>query len=66
MEQLDLSDAIDLHPEIPVNTSCQRTETVLLHHQSKIATHVEMEQLNLTDIDLHPEITVNTSCALFG
>jgi hypothetical protein len=28
MEQLNLSDAIDLHPEIPVNTSCQRMETV--------------------------------------
>jgi hypothetical protein len=28
MEQLNLSDAIDLHPEITVNTSCQRMETV--------------------------------------
>ena len=28
MEQLNLSDAINLHPEIPVNTSCQRMETV--------------------------------------
>ena len=28
MEQLNLSDAINLHPEITVNTSCQRMETV--------------------------------------
>jgi len=31
MEQLHLSDhhdAIDLHPEIPVNISCQRMETM--------------------------------------
>jgi hypothetical protein len=28
MEQLNLSDAISLHPEITVNTSCQRMKTV--------------------------------------
>ena len=28
MEQLNLSDAIDLYPEIPVNISCQRMGTM--------------------------------------